>query len=72
MHDHALSSFTRSPDPRTMTPSPSFGVSSIIISIKTPWGYTLPSLHGIGLVCNDPIEVDSERSFGIETGESRR
>jgi hypothetical protein len=44
----------------------------VMTSINTPWGYTLPSLQGVGLVCNDPIEVESESRVDIELGESKR
>lgn len=75
MHGHALSSRTKSPDPRNTTlssSSRSSRPSRLLSSINTPWGYTLPSLEGVGLVCNDPIEVDSESKFGIRLGESKR
>jgi hypothetical protein len=71
MHDHhAVSSRTLDPDPRYITPSstspfPSLRGVWLINSTNSPWGYLRPGV-GIGLECNDPIELE----FTVEEVES--
>jgi hypothetical protein len=73
-HHHAVSSWTLDPDPRYITPFstcpfPSFKdvLSWLINSINIPWGYVRPTI-GMGLECNDPIDVEFAFELGRRDG----